>query len=152
MLIGIDPILGPELLHILRSMGHGDVLALVDRNFPAASYAQRLVRLDGIDTTRAATAILSVMPVDDFVTPAVWRMEVVGDSDAIPPVQRAFQEVLDKSCGRPVAVAGIERFAFYDGTRNAYAVVATGEDRPYGCFLVTKGVVSGRSSPTTDGT
>jgi L-fucose mutarotase len=142
MLIGIDPILGPDLLHVMRSMGHGDVLALVDRNFPATSHAPSIVRLDGVDTVRAATAILSVLPVDDFVTPAVFRMQVVGDPAAITPVQRDFQEVLDRACGRPVAIEGIERFEFYSRTRDAYAAVITGEDRPYGCFLITKGVVA----------
>lgn len=149
MLKGIDPILGPDVLHILRSMGHGDVLALVDRNFPATSHARRVVRLDGVDTTRAASAILSLMPVDDFVTPAVLRMEVVGEPETVPPVQQSFQQVLDKSCGRPVAVNGIERFAFYEQTRDAYAAVATGEDRPFGCFLITKGVVA-EQWPTTN--
>ena len=142
MLIGIDPLLGPELLSILRAMGHGDVLALVDRNFPALAHAQRLVRLDGVDTTRAAKAIFSVLPVDDFVEPAVFRMEVVGNPTSIPDVQHAFKQVLDDACGRDVAVAGLERFEFYRRTQRCFAAVATGEDRPYGCFLITKGVVT----------
>ena len=141
MLKGLDPLLEPELLHILAAMGHGDVIALVDRNFPSTAHARRLVRLDGVGTLRAATAILSVLPVDDFVDPAAYRMEVVGEPEHVPAVQQEFSEVLDAHAGFPVPVAGLERFAFYRRTADAFAVVATGEDRPYGCFLVTKGVI-----------
>src|SRR6478609_5827696 len=77
MLKGLDPLLGPELLSILRAMGHGDELALVDANFPAAASAKRLVRLDGIPATRVLTAVLSVLPLDDFVDSPATRMAVV---------------------------------------------------------------------------
>jgi L-fucose mutarotase len=79
MLKGLSPILSPELLQVLRSMGHGDEIVVVDANFPADSMAQRLVRLDGLPVTAVTDAILSVMPLDDFVPEAAWRMEVVGD-------------------------------------------------------------------------
>lgn len=140
MLKGIDPLLGPDLLRVLREMGHGDVLALVDRNYPAAASGRPVLRLDGVDTTRAAAAILSVLPVDDFVTPAVWRMEVVDDPEEIPEVQQAFTQEVARHTS-DVEVAGLERFEFYRRAAEAYAVVATGETRPYGCFLLTKGVV-----------
>jgi len=79
MLKNLSPLLNADLLYVLQSMGHGDELALVDRNYPAASTAQRLVRLDGADVIEATEAILSVFPVDSFVDPPVFRMEVVGD-------------------------------------------------------------------------
>ncbi|WP_193611720.1 RbsD/FucU domain-containing protein [Nocardioides lijunqiniae] len=141
MLKGIDPLLSAELLGHLAAMGHGDVLALVDRNFPAASAAQRLVTLPGVDVPRAARAILSVLPVDTFVEPAVLWMGAVGDEDTVQEVHTELSTVVDEAEGRPVAAAAVERFEFYRRAAEAYVVVATTEERPYGCFLITKGVV-----------
>jgi L-fucose mutarotase len=141
VLKNIDPLLGAELLGHLAAMGHGDVLAVVDRNYPAASTARRLVSLPGADVTSAARAILTVFPVDTFVEPAVLRMGAVGDEDAVPPVHADLQAVVDEAEGRAVATAAVERFEFYRRAAEAYLVVATTEARPYGCFLLTKGVV-----------
>lgn len=141
MLKNIDPLLGADLLGHLAAMGHGDVLALVDRNYPAASSARRLVRLPGVDVPLAARAIFSVLPVDTFVEPAVLRMGPVGEEDTELPVHAALREVVEEAEGRPVPTAPLERFEFYRRAEAAYVVVATTEDRPYGCFLVTKGVV-----------
>jgi L-fucose mutarotase len=141
VLKNIDPLLNAELLGHLAAMGHGDVLAVVDRNFPAASTAQRLVTLSGADVTAAARAILTVFPVDTFVEPAVLRMGVVGDEDSVTPVHADLQAAVDEAEGRPVPSAPVERFEFYRRAAAAYVVVATTEDRPYGCFLITKGVV-----------
>lgn len=141
MLKGIDPLLNAELLHILRAMGHGDDLALVDRNFPAASVARRLVTLDGVDVVRAGRAILSVFPLDSFVEKPALRMEVVGKPEEIPEVQRQLQEEIDKAEGKSLPMGSLERFAFYEAAKKAFAVVATGESRPYGCFLLKKGVI-----------
>nr|WP_227466959.1 RbsD/FucU domain-containing protein [Nocardioides lijunqiniae] len=141
VLKGIDPLLSAELLGHLAAMGHGDVLALVDRNFPAASAAQRLVTLPGVDVPRAARAILSVLPVDTFVEPAVLWMGAVGDEDTVQEVHTELSTVVDEAEGRPVAAAAVERFEFYRRAAEAYVVVATTEERPYGCFLITKGVV-----------
>ncbi|HLB79966.1 MAG TPA: RbsD/FucU domain-containing protein [Dongiaceae bacterium] len=141
MLKNLDPLLHADLLHVLAAMGHGDELALVDRNFPAAALARRLVRLDGVGIVRAGQAILSVFPLDAFVERPVLRMEVVGKPQEIPPVQREFQEAVDRAEGRPWPMGQVERFAFYERARAAFAVVATGEDRAYGCFLLKKGVI-----------
>ena len=141
MLKNIDPLLNAELLGHLAAMGHGDVVAIVDRNYPAASTARRLVTLSGVDVTTAAGAILSVLPVDTFVEPAIVRMGAVGDEDAVQDVHADFQRVVDQAEGRPVPSAAVERFEFYRRAAAAYLVVSTTEDRPYGCFLVTKGVV-----------
>lgn len=141
MLKNIHPLLNADLLHMLRSMGHGDELALVDRNFPAVTNAQRLVRLDGVNVIETTQAVLSVYPVDDFVSPPAFRMEVVGEPDNVTPMQQAFKQALDAAEGRDVALAGIERFAFYERARRAFGIVATSEDRPYGCFILIKGVV-----------
>ncbi|HEX9063634.1 MAG TPA: RbsD/FucU domain-containing protein [Streptosporangiaceae bacterium] len=142
MLKGIPALLNADVLYILAAMGHGDELALVDRNFPASSTAKRLARLDGADIAAAGQAILAVFPLDTFVPGPVTRMEVVGAPDEIPAVQREFTELATRAEGRPVEVASLERFAFYDRARDAFAVISTSESRPYGCFLLTKGVIA----------
>jgi L-fucose mutarotase len=141
MLKNIDPLLNADLLQILAAMGHGDDLALVDRNFPAAANARRLIRLDGADIIKAGRAILSVYPLDSFVDHPVKRMQMVDKPDEIPPVQQDFQKVIDAAEGRSWPMGSLERFAFYEAARQAFAVVATSESRPYGCFLLKKGVI-----------
>jgi L-fucose mutarotase len=131
----------PELLHTLASMGHGDELALVDSNFPAASMARRLVRLDGADLPSVLEACLRLFPLDTFVKEPAFRMMQVHAPDEIPEVQRICQKIIDDAEGKPQALAGISREAFYERARNAYAVVITGEARTYGCILIKKGVV-----------
>jgi L-fucose mutarotase len=141
MLKNIDPLLNADLLQVLAAMGHGDDIALVDRNFPAASTARRLIRLDGVDAVSAGRAILSVFPLDTFVDNPVLRMQMVGKPDEVPPVQQDFQKIIDAAEGRPWPMGSLERFAFYEAARHAFAVVATNESRPYGCFLLKKGVI-----------
>ncbi|MFC7399246.1 RbsD/FucU family protein [Chelatococcus sp. GCM10030263] len=146
MLKGIDPLLTPDLLWILRAMGHGDDLALVDANFPAEAVARetvssKIVRLPGLSVAQAARAVLSVLPIDDFVEDPVRRMEVVGDATVIPTVQREVKAEIDAAAGRPVTVHGVERFAFYAAAKKSFAVVQAGDARAYGCFLIRKGVI-----------
>jgi L-fucose mutarotase len=141
VLKGIPELIDPELLYLLASLGHGDELALVDRNYPAASTGQRVAYLSGVDVTTAAEAILQLVPVDTFVDEPVIRMEVVGARDEIPEVQRAFLEVVSRAAGRDVRMGALPRHDFYERVRGAFAVVATSEARPYGCFLLTTGVV-----------
>jgi L-fucose mutarotase len=141
MLKGIDPLLHADLLHVLRAMGHGDELAIVDANFPAASMGRRVVRSDGVSATRALEAVLSVLPLDDFVDAPCARMEVVGDPDAVPEICREFQAIVNRVEGRHIGLAKLERFAFYARAREAFALVQTGETRLYGNLLLKKGVV-----------
>jgi L-fucose mutarotase len=141
MLKNIDPILGPELLAILRAMGHGDEIAVVDANYPAAAMGRPLVRCDGLDATRVVDAILSVMPLDDFVPEACWRMEVVGDRGAEMPIFAEFRNVIAAREGDKFTLASLERFAFYERVKHAYAVVSTGERRLYGNVVLKKGVI-----------
>jgi L-fucose mutarotase len=140
MLKGIDPLLSPELLQILRAMGHGDEIVIVDANFPAVANARRLCRADGVDAVTMARAVLSVLPLDDFVAAAVARMAVVGDPEAIPPIMSDFDAELQR-VGYAGEVAALERHAFYDRAAAAFAVVATGERRLYGNLILTKGVI-----------
>ena len=141
MLKGLDPLLSPDLLHTLRAMGHGDEIVVADSNFPATSMARRLIRLDGVSAVAAADAILSVMPLDDFAPEAAWRMEVVGDPQAQQPIFAEFRCVIAAREGERVRLAALERFAFYERAKGAFAVVATGEGRLYGNLILKKGVV-----------
>jgi L-fucose mutarotase len=146
MLKGIDHRLNAEVLHTLRAMGHGDTLVIADTNFPSDSIARStvrgsLLRMDNLTCAEAAQAVLSVLPLDTFVADFAGRMEVVGDPAQIPAVQAEVQAEIDRAEGRPRPMIGIERFAFYDEARKAYAVIQTGERRFYGCFLFRKGVI-----------
>ncbi len=131
----------PELLHVLASMGHGDDVALVDCNFPAASVARRLVRLDGADLPAALEAVLQLVPLDTFVDSPARRMLQVHAPDEVPEVQKECQEIINRAEGREVALAGIKREEFYEQARKAFAVIYTNELRPYGCLLLKKGVI-----------
>ena len=147
MLKGIDPRLNAEVLGCLRAMGHGDVLILADTNFPSDSVARatvtgKLLRMDNLTSAQAAQAILSVMPLDTFVADFAGRMEMVGAPAEIPPVQAEVQAEIDAAEGSPRPMISIERFAFYDMARQAYAVIQTGERRFYGCFMLRKGVIA----------
>jgi L-fucose mutarotase len=139
MLKGIDPLLGPELLMALASMGHGDELAVVDRNFPAVSVARRLVRLDGVSLNEAAIAIFSVFPIDTFVDKPLVRMEVVGEPSQVTAVQQEFLGIAQRAEGRDLQMGSLERFDFYRRAADAFAIVATGEPRGYGNFVISKG-------------
>lgn len=146
MLKGLDHRLNADVLHTLRAMGHGDTLVIADTNFPSDSIARStvrgsLLRMDNLTCAEAAQAVLSVMPLDTFVADFAGRMEVVGDPAQIPAVQAEVQAEIDRAEGRPRPMIGIERFAFYDEARKAYAVIQTGERRFYGCFLFRKGVI-----------
>src|SRR5260221_10889060 len=132
MLKGIDPLLHADLLHALASMGHGDEIVIVDANFPAASVARRLIRLDGVDAPRALSAVLSVFPLDTFVPTPAHVMQVVGDPAKVPETVREFRAILERAAGRPIAPQSIERHAFYERARSAFALLATGEQRKYG--------------------
>ena len=141
MLKGISPLLSPELLKILAEMGHGDELVIGDANFPAQSMGQRCVREDGHGGVELLDAILSLLPLDTFVDAPVTLMQVVpGTIDYEPPVWKEFAATVEKH--QPGAKLGhIERFAFYDRAKKAYATVATGERSLYACIILKKGVL-----------
>lgn len=143
MLKGIDPLLNADVLYALRAMGHGDDLIIADTNFPSDSIARETVlgKVLRIDRPAAEVikAILSVYPIDTFVDDAAARMEVVGEPNSILPVMDDVQAEIS-AAGGP-AMIGVERFAFYERAKTAYAVVQTGERRFYGCFALRKGVI-----------
>ena len=146
MLKRIDPRLNADVLYALRDMGHGDVLIIADTNFPSGSIAREtvlgeLLRMENLTAAEAAEAVLSVLPLDTFVDDFAGRMEIVGSPDEVPPVQAEVQAAIDAAEGKPRPMVSVERFAFYDLARNAYAVIQTGERRFYGCFMFRKGVI-----------
>jgi len=141
MLRGLDPILSPDLLYMLRAMGHGDTIAIVDGNFPGLTMAKRLVRLDAHPAPMVVEAVLRIMPLDSFVPDPAQVMEVVGDKTARPPIVDEYQEIINRVSDNPVAVSPVERFAFYDLCRLAHGIVQTGEARLYGNIILKKGII-----------
>lgn len=146
MLKNIDPLLSADLLFALRSMGHGDDIIIGDANFPGDKIARdttlgRVIRTDCVSTAEIIKAILSVMPLDNFVDDAAGRMQLVHAADEIPPVQQEVQGAIDAAEPKPRPLLAIERYAFYERAKKAYCVIQTGERRPYGCIALRKGVV-----------
>lgn len=140
MLKNIPPLLGPDLLHILRAMGHGDEIAIVDANYPADSAGPELIRLDGVDAAAVIDAVLTVMPLDTFVDEQAFGMAVVGEPEARVETHRDFQALIDRhETGMTLTL--LERFAFYERVHAAYAIVQTGERRLYGNILLKKGII-----------
>jgi L-fucose mutarotase len=140
MLKGIDPILSPELLSTLRSMGHGDEIALVDGNYPGQEHGRRLVRMDGHGVIAVLNAILSVLPIDDFVDEAIFRATVGNDKDQLNPIHAA----MIKTClgyeptRKVVPLLGPE---FYPRVMAAHTVVQTSEPALHGNIILRKGVI-----------
>ena len=143
MLKGIDPILNADVLYALRAMGHGDDLIIADTNFPSDSVACDTVLGEVLRIDRPAAevvkAVLSLYPIDTFVDDAAARMEVVDEPDTILPVMQEVQAEVTAADGP--TMMSIERFAFYERAKQAYAVIQTSERRFYGCFALRKGVV-----------
>jgi L-fucose mutarotase len=152
VLKNIDPLLNADILYALASMGHGDEAVICDAHFPADSVARqtvlgRVLRMDGVSAPRAVRAVLSVLPLDTFVDDPAGRMEVVGDADTLPAVQREAQREVDTAQTCETPFVSIERFAFYERAKNAYCVISTGEARGYGCFIFKKGVMLAADEP-----
>ncbi len=140
MLKGIPSILSPDLLKLLMEMGHGDEIVIADGNFPSASMAQRLVRLDGHSADAVLQAILKLMPLDTYVDEPVQLMAVTSGDPVVPTIWDTYRTMIAKE--NPNAKIGcLERFAFYERAKHAYAVIATGETALYANILLKKGVV-----------
>ena len=142
MLIGIHPLLSPDLLHAMAAMGHGDEIAIVDANFPAASLGPRLIELRGASSPDVLEAVLTLFPLDTSVVPAVFTMEVVDDPTAVPEPVMDFAAVFTRHRLADCEIGTLERHAFYERAKRAFALVRTGEMRPYGNILLVKGVVN----------
>lgn len=141
MLRGVSPLLVPDLLHALASMGHGDEIAIVDANFPAVSVGRRVIEHAGASSTQLLEAVVGVMPLDTFVSPAAVTMEVVGDPKARPDAVATFEEAIGRVSGDTRALGHLERNQFYARARNAFVVVRSGDRRPYANVLLVKGTL-----------
>ena len=140
MLKGIPHILSPDLLHALQAMGHGDEITIVDGNYPGESAGPRLIRADGHSGTELLEAILTGMPLDDFVPDPAIVMQVVGDAGQRPPVVVEYEKIVARF-EPAMKLNSLERFAFYKRANAGYAMVQTGEQRLYGNIILKKGVI-----------
>ncbi|MCL1815010.1 MAG: L-fucose mutarotase [Treponema sp.] len=141
MLIGIDPVIGPELLDALFRMGHGDELVLADAFFPGDSFNSRIIRADGIRIPFLLEGILALINLDSYVPSPVTMMAPVSGDDLDPETEKSYWAVIDRRWPGTPPVERMERFAFYERCKKAYAVVMTGETVKYGNLILKKGVV-----------
>ncbi|OME95177.1 MULTISPECIES: L-fucose mutarotase [Paenibacillus] len=141
MLKGISHLLSPELLKILMEMGHADEIVLGDANFPAASHAQRLVRVDGHGIPALLNAILPLFPLDTYVESPVALMAVTPGDTVETPIWGEYREIVQQFHSVPIEFDEVERFSFYERAKNAYAIVSTGEKALYANVILKKGVV-----------
>ena len=142
MLKGISSLISPELLKILMEMGHGDEIVIADGNFPSVTYAQRLIRSDGHSIPPLVDVILELFPLDDYVACPVALMSVApDDSTPTPPIWQVYKNLLGMHKHTEEKIEYMDRFAFYERAKNAFAVVATGESAIYANILLKKGVV-----------
>jgi len=141
MLKNIPAIISPELMKILLEMGHGDEIVLADGNFPAASVAQRLVRCDGHGVSEVLEAVLKFLPLDIYVDKAVALMAVVPGDDTKPTIWQEYRRIIKASGEKFSDFEFVERFAFYERAKQAYAVVATSEKALYANIILKKGIV-----------
>jgi len=142
MLRNIPAIISPALLACLAEMGHGDEIVICDANFPACSTSNNYLRLDGALATEALEAVLKLMPLDSYVKNPAITMEVVGNDTMVPDIVRIFQKIINKTADTPAGIVTLERFAFYERTKQAYAVIQTTELRLYGNIILKKGVIT----------
>jgi L-fucose mutarotase len=141
MLKGISPAISPDLIKVLMEMGHGDELVIADGNFPAASVAQRLVRADGLGCLVLLDAILDIFPLDQYVEKPVALMSVVPGDPYQPVIWEDYRKIVGRHESAFTDFEYVERFAFYERARKAYAVLATSEMALYANIILKKGVI-----------
>ena len=141
MLIGINPVISPELLDILFRMGHGDEIVLADAFFPGDSINSRVIRADGIRIPALLDGILALINLDSYVPSPVFMMAPVAGDTADESVQKSYRAVIDKHWPGTPPIKFIERFAFYEQAKKAFAVLMTGETVKYGNIILKKGVI-----------
>lgn len=141
MLNHVPKNLSPELLKILMEMGHGDELVIADGNYPAASNARNLVRLDGQGVPEVLASILELLPLDQYVDEPVALMEVVKGDPTVPVIWDEYEKILAEKTGALPNIQHMERASFYERGKKAYAIIATGEEAIYANILLKKGVV-----------
>lgn len=141
MLKNIPKILSPQLVKTLMEMGHGDEIVIADGNFPAETIGKRVIRCDGHGVTELLDAIMQLFPLDTYTEKPVMLMEVVPGDPVVPTIWDDYKAVINKYEPENCKIEMIERFAFYERAKTAYAVVATGEEAIYANIILKKGVV-----------
>jgi len=141
MLDGISPVVGPDLLAVLCRMGHGDEIVLADAHFPGHSSNTRVLRADGVDIPALLDGVLPLLPLDPYVDRPVAMMAAVPGDSLDPAVETTFRVFLDRHRPGTPDIERVERFAFYERTRSAFAVVMTGDTSKYGNIILKKGLV-----------
>ncbi len=140
MLIGISPLISPDLLSVLYRMGHGDEIVLADAHFPGETYGQRVLRADGLRIPDLLDAILPLFVLDTYVESPLIMMSVVAGDQLDPTVEVSYRLTIDKHWPSTPAIQRIERFEFYERAKQAFAVLMTGETAKYGNIILKKGV------------
>jgi L-fucose mutarotase len=140
MLKGISPLVSPELLAVLARMGHGDEIILADAHFPGESFNARVLRADGLRIPALLDAILPLFELDAYVDAPLVMMAAVAGDTLDPAVEQSYLVPIKKHAPAAPAIARIDRFAFYERTKGAFAVLMTGETAKYGNILLKKGV------------
>lgn len=140
MLKGIPKILSPELLKVLAQMGHGDEIVIADGNFPAEAFGKRVIRADGHGGAQMLDAVLSVIPLDTYAPENFLLMQIVPGDDVKPTIWEEYRKI---AAGKDsnVKEGSLERFAFYERAKQAFAVIATGEEAIYANIILKKGVI-----------
>jgi L-fucose mutarotase len=140
MLIGISPLISPDLLAVLDRMGHGDEIILADAHFPGETYGKRVLRADGIKIPAMLDAILPLFALDTYVeSPLIMMLAAAGDQ-LDPAVEISYRQAIDKHWPNTPSIQHIERFDFYARATLAFAVLMTGETAKYGNIILKKGV------------
>ena len=141
MLIGISPVVGPELLDVLFRMGHGDEIVLADAFFTGDSLGKRVIRADGLRIPDLLDGVLRLINLDDFVTDSLVIMDPVAGDQLDPKMESSYRAAIEKHWPQAPAFHHLERFAFYERSRKAFAIVMTGETVKYGNIILKKGVI-----------
>ncbi|MDR2052351.1 MAG: L-fucose mutarotase [Treponema sp.] len=141
MVIGVNPVISPELLDVLFRMGHGDEIVLADAFFPGDSFNSRVIRADGIRVPALLEGILALINLDSYVPHPVVMMAAASGDTLDMAVETSYRAVIDRLWPGTPPTERIERFAFYERTKTAYAVVMTGETVKYGNIILKKGVI-----------
>lgn len=140
MLKGISPLVSPELLKVLATMGHSDEIILADAHFPADSFNDNVLRADGLRIPDLLEAILPLFELDEYVPHPLIMMAAVEGDELDPEVEKSYLSAIHKSNPNVPAIERIDRFDFYDRAKEAFAVVMTGETAKYGNIILKKGV------------
>ena len=146
MLIGISPLISPDLLAVLDRMGHGNEIVLADSYFPAEPYGNRVLRADGLKITDLLDAILPLFILDTYVASPLIMMSPLSGDQLDPEGEASYRQAIDKHWPATPPIQRIDRFDFYDRIKQAFAVLVTGETAKYGNIILKKGVtpISGK--------